>query len=248
MGGLLSCRGRPDLSTGEVDHLLLSTDTEDGCIAVLNHLGIQAAEAGFHRLFLRLSAESPYRESVRRAGFSSYVTEHLLTWDLRGVAREGAPALPPGLRPRRARDDYPLFRLYGLATPMPVRLAEGLTLQEWQESMAVRWGTGRPNADLVVEREGEVVAWLRTAARRSAGELFLLLHPEAASLFSDLLHLGLQRLEGRPRAFVLLPEHQSQLLNPLAEMGFEKVAEYVSFVREAATRVKSPGLVPAQVM
>lgn len=245
-GGLLSCRSRAGYSTWEAELLLLdSMDAEEFCQEFLGKLGPRAAEAGMMRLFLRLTADSPLRESVQKAGFTPYVQESLY---VRRSWMDGlAPEPPSSLRGRRPADDLALQRLYNRATPYGVRLAEGITLPQWQESMAVRWRAGRSGSEWVLERDDAPIGWLRTARAGKAGYLSLYIHPDRPEVFLDLVEYGLARLSGRNRTYCLLPEYQAGYITSLERLGFEKTEDFVSFVWEAPAKVQNPGLVPAQI-
>ncbi len=246
-GGLLSCRSRADFSTWEADLLLLDTaHTEEFCREFLGRLGPRAADAKIMRLFLRLTADSPLRESVQKAGFTPYVQESLY---VRRNRRDDVlvPFSLPGLRRRRPTDELGLQRLYNRATPYGVRLAEGITLPQWQESMAVRWRSGRGGEDWVMERDDVLIAWVRTAVTGRTGYLSLYVHPDHQGVFADVVKFGLAHLSGRNFTSLLLPEYQTGNITSVERLGFEKTEDFISFVWEAPAKVPNSGLVPAQI-
>ncbi|MBI2867695.1 MAG: hypothetical protein HYX97_05105, partial [Chloroflexi bacterium] len=128
---LLSLHQRSSPTAWEVERLLLGHACRDLCPELLDTLALEAGQHGAATLFLRLDADSPLVEAAQRAGFLCYQRETLLTAHppKRQTSELGAQYM---LRLRREEDPHALFRLYNAAVPASVRMAQGLTLDQWQ--------------------------------------------------------------------------------------------------------------------
>lgn len=250
VNGLVALRGQRDLAAWEVDHLLLSSSSTDACADLLAWLDALLVQAQGERIFLRLAAESPILDAACQAGYRPYLMERLYHLSVSRSARR----LPPpesGLqvRTRRPEDDYPLFRLYGAATPVSVRTAEGLTFREWQEASIVRWQESPQARDQVVLREGQPVAWARVAAA-AAGQtrvIALLADPRDQQAAATALRAALDAL-GPRAACPLLGEHAPAFVGGLLEeAGFVPGRSYISLVHHVGARLMEPAFMPAGV-
>lgn len=228
---LRRCRGP---SAWVVQLLLLAPRQEQVCVELLEKLGFAGDHVKAERIFLRLDSSSPVVDMAKQAGFVHYLTEFLYRLDdLRQVE---APQL--GLRPKSSADEHGLFRLYSAATPLQVRRAEGMTLQEWSQSR-----DSDATRELVWEKGGEISAWLRLGLG-GAGRRFTILTELGADELGQLLNYSLAALKGRRPVYCLATEHQAQLRRVLEEQGFYQVGEYACLYKQLAVRVTEPQLVP----
>lgn len=248
IGGLLACQSRHGLKTWEVAQFLLSNENDLSCTNLFGQVKNQAVGAGIHRLFLRVSSDNPCLAAIQHAGFTEYITERLYVLDSPGTVTAQADAPLGWMRQRHPADDHDLFRLYNQTAPLAIRTAEGMTMTEWSESSTVRWGFGRGASEEVLEQDDTIVAWTRTAKANGSGHLSISLHPDAHEMFPRLLRRGVSRLRKQPRVYSLVPEHQSQHIVSLENMGFKRLDEYISFVWEAPARIKNPEFVAARVI
>ncbi len=218
----------------EVDRLIWAPDGRpQDCVELLRRLGLDAAQQGVERIYLRLASDSPVLGSARAAGFIPYRTETLF---------RGRPAkLPAEIsgRARRRGDDLALFRLYCRVVPLTVRQAEAMTLTEWRQ-----WFRG--GRQLIVEEAGEPVLW----ARLLAVDDQLQLTAEAQDLPAPAVarHLGafLARHGGKKAVISLVADYQPHVAAALEELGFEPAGRFISLVRHQTVRVKAQKLVPVR--
>ena len=220
----------------EVDRLIWAPDGRpQDCAELLRRLGLDAAQHGVERIYLRLNSESPLLGAARAAGFVPYKAETLF----RGGPIRLPTGSPPSGRPRRRGDDLTLFRLYCRVVPVSVRQAEAMTLTEWRQ-----WFRG--GRQLIVEEVGEPVLW----ARLTAADDQLQLTVEARDLSGPAVaqHLGpfLARHGGKKAVLGLVADYQPHVAAGLAELGFEPVGQFTCLVRHQAVRVKTQKLVPVR--
>jgi hypothetical protein len=173
---------------------------------------------------------------AKQAGFNHYLTEYLYCLE---EARQTEPAESRlALRPKSSADEHSLFRLYSAAAPHQVRCAEGMTLQEWSQ---IR--DKDATSELVLEKGGEISAWVRIRLGRTAGR-FEIVTDLGADELGQLVNHSLAVLKGRHPMYCLVPEFQQQLRRILEERGFYQVAAYSCLSKQLAVRVHEPQLVP----
>ena len=230
---LRRCRGP---GAWMVERLLLSSGHEALCFDLLERLAFAGGKLKAERIFLRLDSSSPAVDMAKQAGFNHYLTEHLYCLE------EGRQTEPKEsrlvLRPKSSADEHGLFRLYSAAAPHQVRCAEGMTLQEWSQSR-----DKDATRELVLEKGGEISAWLRLRLGRTAGRFEIVTELGAEEL-GQLVNYSLAALRGRHPVYCLVPEFQQQLQRILEEQGFSRVESYACLSKQLAVRVREPQLVP----
>jgi hypothetical protein len=244
--GLISARRRGARTAWEVDCLIAAAaDGERVALSLFEQLSAGAVRAGAHKLFLRVEAGSDMLAPARRAGFVPYVTEHLLRTDAPPPADV---TLPAGLtlRARERADEQALFLLYNRVAPADVRMIEAMTLAEWRAAAERRSG-GRGTADLVAEREGRVVGWLRTARDGEVGRLDLVLDPAEWSAAAALAAWALRDLGKVRPVFVVVPAYARPVLERLQRLGFAPSGEYALLAKRLAQPVRAGQPVRATV-
>jgi len=230
---LRRCRGP---GAWVIERLLLSPGREGVCNDLLERTGFAGDKIKAERLFLRLDSFSPAVDMAKQAGFNHYLTEYLYYLE---EARQTEPTESRlFLRPKSGADEHGLFRLYSAAAPHQVRCAEGMTLQEWSQSRDkdATW-------ELVLEKGGEISAWLRIRLGRTAGRFEIVTELGAEEL-GQLVDYSLAALKGRHPVYCLVSEFQQQLQRILEEQGFSRVASYSCLSKQLAVRVREPQLVP----
>ena len=244
--GLISARRRSGRNVWEVNNLLLTRQDKGMCLALLDRLSSAGGKLRVTKVFLRLPQTSPVIEMAQAAGFSPYLEEHLYRLQARPSQRPGKPDFHPyAFRPRLEADGYNLFQLYTAAVPAPVRCAEGMTFQEWQQTRERRTGRGRQR-EFICYREGSLVGWLRVRALSGVGQLELMAQPAEESGLEAMLRYSLARLSNNSCLLCLTPTFQGELQRLLRQHHFEQVAKYTTLVKELAVRVRQPVLVPMQ--
>ena len=230
---LRRCRGP---GAWMVERLLLSPGQEALCFDLLERLALAGDIIKAERLFLRLDSSSPAVDMAKQAGFNHYLTEYLYCLE---EARQTEPAESSlSLRPKSSADEHGLFRLYSAAAPHQVRCAEGMTLQEWSQSR-----DKEATRELVLEKGGEISAWLRLSLGGTVGR-FEIIGELGAEELGQLVNYSQAALKGRHPVYCLAPEFQQQLQRILEEQGFSKVASYACLSKQLAVRVREPQLVP----
>ena len=221
----------------------LQAGDEECCLALLDRVSAAAAKRGVRRIFLRLLSASLLIDGARHVGFSCYGVDYLYRYGgQRGQWAAEAPG-PYLLRPRSKGDEYGLFQLYNAAVPLQVRTAEGVTLDDWQECMG-RGSWLERRREFVVQRQGNLVGWLRVTTAAGAGCFEIMFHQLDEDVLEWLVNYGSTCLDGKSPVLCVALAFQGQLLGVLQRLGFEQVAEYSTLVKEIAITVREPHLVP----
>ena len=250
LSGVVSIKRCAAPTAWQVDYL--QAGDEERCIALLDMVSAAAAKRGVRKLFLRLPTTSPLIDGARRAGFACYTKDYLYRYGGERGQRAAEAPEPYLLRPRTRGDEYGLFDLYNAAVPLPVRTAEGMTLEEWQESRDQgSWLEQRKEFVLLfrsppspLPKEGRLVGWLRVNAARGMGCFEIMFHQLEEDGLAWLVNYGLMSLDGRSPIFCVVSAFQGQLKGLLESLDFEQVAEYATSMKEIAIKVKEPQFVP----
>jgi hypothetical protein len=243
--GLISARRRSSNAAWEVDCLINASDDDSVCLSLLDRVSDGAGRGGAEKIFLRLAVDSDCVPIARRAGFQTCVIED--RYQHEGPVSAGRPDRPAGrgrasatlsLRRRSRADAYALFQLYNVAVPESVRRVEAATFAEWLAAQERHW-LSRRSAQLVLERDGRISAWVRTAADGDIGRFALLVDPRELDLPEPLLMAALARLRGQGVLLTLVPEYQEPLARLLERQGFESQDQYVVMAKRTAVLVKA---------
>ena len=242
--GVVSAKGCRGCSAWHIDYL--QVDDEDRSIALLDRVSAAAAGRGVKKVFLRLPSTSPLLDGARRAGFSSYVEERLYRYCGEGGLSAGQAPEPYFLSPRGDADTYPLVSLYNTVVPIPVRTAEGMTLEEWWESRdMVSWQ--KRHREFVLKEDSAVVGWLGMDAARGIGSFKIMFdHKLEQDGLEWLIKYALMSLDGRSPIFCVAFAFQGRLSGLLQELEFEEVTQYTRMLKEIAIRAREPSFVPVQ--
>lgn len=240
--GLISAKH--EQSVWEIDRLLLGAETDSMVVrSLFSYLAAVGGEVGIQKVFLRISQDSPIIESARGAGFVEYNLETLY---VRPLTVPNFPHVPlEGLRQKSGVDEHALFQLYCQSVPVPVREAEAMVLDEWQQLRQ----RNRPvvkRREMVLERDGEIIAWLQTGLRNGAGQLEVLVQPGEERYIPGLINTGTALIGDGVPIYCLVSGHQAGLPIALEDAGFVSLTEYRAFVMQLAVRVRQPRLVPVQ--
>jgi len=244
--GLVSARRRGTRAAWEVDCLIdAAEDDTNVLISLLNKVAADAGRTGAQKVFLRIAAESPVLQTACASGFSSYNRERLLVLHTDDRAPSSGPE-PAGLRRWARGDAYRAYQLYNRWTPEPVRHIEAATFAEWQAA-GERVSPPRGTHQRVVERDGRIAGWLRTAAVGDVGRFDLMADPSDTGLLDSLIDAALTRLRDQALLLTLVPSFAGGLRERLLDRGFEEREEYVVLARRTAQPVpaRAPELAPA---
>ncbi len=239
--GLVSARRRGSKAAWEIDCLIDAAEDDPSVVlSLLDRVTSDAGRAGAEKVFLRVPARSQVVECASSAGFRAYLREQLLAG--RPSSPEGAPA--PGLRRASRADAEATFRLYNRWTPEPVRRVEAATLREWlaaQERLSAPRGTRQR----VIERDGRIVGWLRTAVAGELGRFDLMADPARPELLDALIDAAFVQLADQSAAVTLVPEFAAGLREGLTCRGFVEQDEFIVLARQTTSVVRVPQLAPA---
>jgi len=227
--GIAAARPRSGPHSWEITHLLLASDDDIECADLLEELCWGVVRKGGERVIARFQENDPITDVARQCGFVPSTREALY------VGRHGTRASrePLPVREKRAEDDYNLFRLYTACTPVETRAALGMTFGQWSSGRERSRGRSR---ELVLEGDGQLKGWVKTARRFGAGQLAIMVHPDEQVNLSSLMDHGLSNLTGT--VYCLVPEHQALLGRLVEQKGYRADSEYVTLVRSMAARLK----------
>ncbi len=243
--GLVSARRRGSKAAWEIDCLIDAAEDDPGVLlSLLDRVTSDAGRAGAEKVFLRVPAGSQIVERASSAGFRAYLREQLLVG--RPSSPEGVPPLAPtaGLRRSSRADAEAIFRLYNRWTPEPVRRVEAATFREWLATLE-RLSGPRGTRQRVIEQDGHVVGWLRTAVAGELGRFDLMADPSKPELLDALIDAALVQLADQSAAVTLVPEFAPGLRERLTRRGFAEQDEFVVLARQTTRVVRVPQLAPA---
>ena len=249
--GLVSARIRAGHRVWEVDRLYLADvrspldnrpqyDPADATpLQLLEHLIEAAGMRQAERVFLRLPTDSPVVTVAQRTGLFPNYEESLLERPDGGVYNSGAAPLE-GLRERLPEDDYPLFQLFSGATPQQVRVALGLTFDQWRDAQETRHGS---RCDWVTEQNGRLTGWLSlwSCDGEETGEV--LIHPDHPESLPALVQLAMAR-RGTTRWWVA--GYQEMTKSLLLHQGFQETTRYVMLIKTMTVRALILGMAPVE--
>ena len=222
--GMAAVRKRGRGAVWEVDCLF----APDGEVAqaLLERVGESAAQFGVEKVFLRLAVESDALEAARKAGLMPYAHERL--WHCQRVTARSESA-GYSLRQRTPADDFGIFRLYCEVAPVEMRQIEAVTLREWIGARDARMGMR--SRQMVLEREGRIMAWVLSSNADGGMCLTMLVHPEVENGVGEILEAAVGVRKGRRDISCLLPEYATAVISVLAGSGFKPGMEYVALGR-----------------
>ncbi len=240
--GLVSARRRGTTCAWELDCVINAAEDDDSvCMGLLEQSLKEAARCGVEKVFLRLSVDSQVLPMANRLGFIEYQREMLLSASAPTTLIHNHEDLPPFRKAVRA-DAFSLYELYLASIPEAARRAEAATFSEWRASQERSWLTGRIS-QRVAHRQGQLVAWLRSASREDSVHFDLLVRPSEPQ-HEAILDAALESF-GRRQALTLVPSSGANLSHALQKRGFEAGPEYAALVRRTAVTVSATQLAPA---
>lgn len=188
--------------------------------AAIEHL----QSRGVPRLFARCDSDGA--EVLAGVEFHALAREFVL------LGPEGTSdsdtSLPIDSRYRIPPDAWPLHQLEVETTPSLVRQVEGVTSLDWSQP-------SREMSEIVVERNGEIVAWIGWGGKTRHGLLaiHLLLRANHSRLGPDLVHFALKNLPPGVRYVARVREYAPEALRAFTDRGFTVVGEETVMVKHA---------------
>lgn len=243
-GGLAVVRGAEGGSSWEIEHLLVPPDAEGLCADLLPQLDKMLRPKKGTTIFLRVSGDSPILETVGSAGFRGYAEEELFVRPAGDRAEREIPA-DVSIRVLTEPADFRLFRLHTSWAPVEMRAADGMTVREWQESLATRWIDVRNTTDIVASVDGGQIGWVRFGQVGSNAVIArCAVAPEQPEAVEALIESVIQS-SGRSRTIMFLtPTHDAATARALMSRGFRSEATYKSFACQMGQRVLEGAFAP----
>ena len=256
LGGLVSartCTGR----VWEVDHLYLP-DSQPGIndlssgmssrlrygqeaaiMELLDQLVQEAGSRNAERIFLRLLSGIPAVTLARRDGFFPYFEQTLMEGWARNISHQSEHP-EENIRLRQQQDEYSLFQLFCACTPAQVRVALGLTCDQWQETMSLR---SSKRLQWVIESNGKLVGWLALFNCRGTTEGQVMAHPDHPELLDQLMTFSASNPSYQRW---LVPDYQQHACDQLNYRGLREAARYTMLVNTVAAPVRCAGMAPVE--
>ncbi|GAC1333926.1 MAG: hypothetical protein NVSMB17_14950 [Candidatus Dormibacteria bacterium] len=214
--------------------------------ALIDHLCGEAVAMGVARIYVRIPEGHAVGESFKAHGFTPYARDRVFYRDDTAAASD--LAVLEGLRPVTRRDGLGLFTLYLAATPREVSQVEAPDYQQWRAINEAEWlhrFGRRGNRSLVLERGGEIVAWLGVELG-SPGRPHTIAHLTRQDQGGDgvlerqLLGEALRSLAGHASGvWCNVRNYDTVTTRVLQEAGFEGLAGQDLLVREMRSRVRA---------
>jgi len=146
-----------------------------------------------------------------------------------------------GLRRRRDSDLHGLFRLYSVATPLPVRSNWAMTAREWTDTLEP---TPPGSEDWVVEQQGELRAWIRIGRVRSATWILVVASPKCEAERLRAVE-GLLANSGDGDVVSLVPHYDVTTVTMFENLGFQRERSFQLLSRTLPIRSAQPARVVA---
>lgn len=221
---VLQARPRRYVIGWDVTRLAARGDSPNVIPAVIGAATEHIQSRGVPRLFARCAG--PGSEELKQHGFLSLAREFVLVGP--GEVPLDPQPLPDDTRYRMPQDAWPIHQLESAVTPPFVRQVEGLTSLDWSQRIPAM-------SEIVVEREGRVVAWIGwgTYAGRGLRQLGLLIEREYQDLARGLLVHVLQNATPGRQFVARVRDYQTEVLRAFLDTGFQVVAEEDLMVKHA---------------
>jgi hypothetical protein len=225
---LLEAEPRQYVIGWDVTRLAVRGDNMTVLEAVVQAATAHLQSRGVPRLFARCREDAS--AALKSLEFHSLACEHILLGPKADAAQD--VPLPVDSRYRMPSDAWPLHQLELETTPALVRQLEGLTSLDWSKRI-------RERAEIVVERDGRIVAWIGWGAKVRPGllQLGLLVHPRHTELAPDLLNHALKTLESDCRFVARVRSYHPEVLQTLLDAEFRVVREETLMVKHAAVQL-----------
>jgi hypothetical protein len=197
---------------------------DDAVGTVLGAAVCHLQNRGVPRLFARTSEDASGH--LRPMGFHALAREYVL---MSPTHHESGSASPPtDSRYRMPQDSWPLHQLESEVTPSLVRQLEGLSSLDWSRPV-------RRMSEIVVEREGRVVAWISWGVRLGPNHrsMAMLVHPDHSEVAPVLIRHALRQGVHGHTYVARIRDYHTHAVRALLDAGFTVQAEEVLLVKHA---------------
>jgi hypothetical protein len=252
--GLIQSRARRNGTEADISFMAPALEADPDAVTIWYRLLAEATnemcERGCQRVYVQATSDDGSEEVFRQAGFGVYAHEDIFY--LRAERIVSFPALQGArsLRRQRKRDAWNMLRLYGMATPRPVQIAEGMMNGEGKVGKLGDWWEQSSGTGYVLEgADDTLLGAVRITRGRAASWLRIYLHPKAQSHAGELVCgvLGLARTPHARPIYAGVRDYEGGIRAPLEASGFELLMKRSLMVKHTTVRVKEPALwaVPA---
>jgi hypothetical protein len=234
--GLVEAYPRRYVIGWDIGRLVIRGDRDEILAPLIGAVTSYVQGRGVPRLFARCRREEG--EFLCKYGFVVLAREYVLTACVSHSSEDSR--LPTDSRYRMPQDAWPLHQLESQTTPTLIRQLQGMTGSDWSHQ-------GKDMSEIVVEREGRIVAWLGTTKERNGQwRLQMLVHPDYRDVGPKLLHHALTLGPARGGFSTRVRDYQTDTLAAFTGAGFTIMAEetllvkhgQVELAREAKRRVR----------
>lgn len=222
----------------DVTHLFSDSPHGASSADVLDVLLEEVSRRGGERIFVRLWVDDPLIEIAASRGFTNYGEETLLA----GPADALDSEMSLGVGPMRGVDQHGLFRLYNASTPARVRMALGMTFDQW---LAAREDAGWRSREYVHRTDEAVRAWVQVTRRGRSAVVTCMTHPGYDERALALMRHGVSRAWGVNAVLCLVRDSQVRLQSLMRERGFREVGRYATMMRSITIPMKIVQSAPA---
>lgn len=238
---LASLQRRHGPTAWDVSNLVVADERcEEECSTLLLRLGELAGSLEATKLFLRLDGSSRLLRIAEESGFKPYQTEVLYTHA--APEKSGTGALD-SLRQKLDSDSHGIYRLYHTSVPPQVRLAEGITLNDWLDCRE-RLHDENSSKEYIAEADGEIKGWIKLCTSSANAFMEVIVPSQAPDMSNRLVSFALSNMTGGMHINTLVPEYSTSLATSLENAGFKAGPRMISMLRPVAVPVKETSAVP----
>lgn len=239
---LASLQRRHGPTIWDVSSLVVADSScDDSCCSLLQNLGQLAGAMEATKVFLRLDDSSRLLKVAEASEFKPYQTEVLYTYTV--PDRPGEPEKIDGLRQKLESDSHGVYRLYNTSVPAQVRVAEGITMNDWLDCRE-RLDDENNAREYLEEAAGEIRGWIKLCTASTGAFLEIIAPSHAPDVCKRLVDFALSRVDAGMHVSTLVPEYSTALATSLENAGFKAGPRMVSMLKPVAVPVKETNAVP----
>ena len=202
--------------SAHLSFLMPGTDINTNTLLnLLDNMAVQAAEMGAFSLLVELDEDSPYFQTMRRAGYQVYARQQ--NWQI-PVAEEIDPVCASCWHPKKPEDEMPIRNLYQSLVPPLVQGAESFSNHYLQ--------------GLVFKQNNELLAFVEEVSGPHGIYLNPLIHPSVENIIDLLRSMPVQYapILGRP-VYIAVRSYQGWLANHLERLEARPLPQQALLVK-----------------
>ncbi len=233
---LLTLENALQSSTWEIKLLLIESIHLDILAKLISEATNTSIRNNGRKLLLRVRSQSGIAQKLTLYGFRSYSTENFYLANNHQHSSRVSPDLKNnslGFRNKEKKDDYPLFTLYNKILPYEMRLAEGLTFEQWMETINSHWAGADFTQDILFTKNNVIEGWVRFARFSKDHNLIKLMIPMPTDIDFDPFNIARLNLDLVPRETVIsLPENSNISHIQMGSWGYKYQGGFINLVKE----------------